>query len=63
MPSNPRCRLASAGEVHAISGLTIEAVELNLPIGSLCEIKSLGDHTSMAEVIGFSGERTLLMPQ
>jgi flagellum-specific ATP synthase len=51
-----------AGEVHAISGLTIEATELNLPIGSLCEIKSLGDRTSMAEVIGFAGDRTLLMP-
>ncbi|HEY1685850.1 MAG TPA: FliI/YscN family ATPase [Tepidisphaeraceae bacterium] len=50
------------GEVHAISGLTIEAIELSLPIGSLCEIKSLGGRTSMAEIIGFAGERTLLMP-
>jgi FliI/YscN family ATPase len=51
-----------AGEVHAISGLTIEAVELSLPIGSLCKIESLGGRISTAEVIGFAGEKTLLMP-
>ena len=52
-----------AGRVSAISGLTIEATELPLPVGSLCKI-SVGNasrQTISAEVIGFQGERTLLM--
>jgi FliI/YscN family ATPase len=50
------------GEVQAISGLTIEAADLVLPLGSLCRIHSFGGRTSTAEVIGFQQERTLLMP-
>src|SRR5438045_1408877 len=49
------------GSVQAISGLTIEASDLALPLGSLCRITSLGGKHSMAEVIGFQSERTLLM--
>src|SRR2546423_4935648 len=49
------------GSVQAISGLTIEASDLALPLGSLCRITSLGGKESMAEVIGFQTERTLLM--
>jgi len=51
-----------AGQVDAISGLTIEAVALALPLGSRCRISSLGGRFSMAEVIGFQGDKTLLMP-
>ena len=50
------------GQVQGVSGLTIEALELALPIGSLCRIHSLGGRSSLAEVIGFSGHHTLLMP-
>ncbi len=50
------------GQVIAISGLTIEATDLALPVGSLCRIHSFGGKTSTAEVIGFRNERTLLMP-
>lgn len=50
------------GKVQGVSGLTIEAGELALPIGSMCRIDSLGGKTSLAEVIGFAGEKTLLMP-
>src|SRR4051812_26551180 len=50
------------GQVQGVSGLTIEASELALPIGSLCRIHSLGGKASLAEVIGFAGEKTLLMP-
>ncbi|MGH7215329.1 MAG: FliI/YscN family ATPase [Tepidisphaeraceae bacterium] len=50
------------GSVQAISGLTIEASELAVPLGSLCRITSLGGRKCMAEVIGFQSERTLLMP-
>ena len=49
------------GEVVGISGLTIEATELALPVGSLCRITSFGGKTCVAEVIGFQQERTLLM--
>jgi flagellum-specific ATP synthase len=50
------------GSVQSISGLTIEACDLPLPLGSLCRIKSFGGRTSTAEVIGFQNDRTLLMP-
>jgi flagellum-specific ATP synthase len=49
------------GQVLGISGLTIEATDLPLPVGALCRIHSFGERTSMAEVIGFHHERTLLM--
>src|ERR1017187_4459600 len=54
--------LGVSGTVHAISGLTIEAADLSLPIGSLCRIESSGQRIGLAEVIGFQQERTLLMP-
>lgn len=50
------------GRVEAISGLTIEAVGLPAPLASMCRIDSMGGQSSTAEVIGFSGEKTLLMP-
>jgi FliI/YscN family ATPase len=49
------------GQVQAIGGLTIEASDLALPVGSLCRIISFGDRHSIAEVIGFQHDRTLLM--
>ena len=57
-----RCPLGVVGQVSAISGLTIEAVDLALPLGSLCRILSFGGKSSLAEVIGFQADRTLLMP-
>lgn len=50
-----------AGQVDSISGLTIEAVSLALPLGSRCRIHSLGGRSSMAEIIGFHGDKTLMM--
>lgn len=50
------------GRVVAISGLTVEAINLALPLGSLCRIHSFGGKSSIAEVIGFQADRTLLMP-
>ena len=49
------------GQVHGISGLTIQANSLPLALGSLCRIDSFGGRTSMAEVIGFQQDTTLLM--
>lgn len=50
-----------AGQVQAIGGLTIEASDLALPVGSLCRIVSFGGRQTIAEVIGFQQDRTLLM--
>ena len=50
------------GQVTGVAGLTIEAIDLTLPLGSLCRINSFGGKTSVCEVIGFRRERTLLMP-
>ena len=50
-----------AGQVQGISGLTIEASDLPIPLGSLCRIDSFGGRSSMAEVIGFQKDATLLM--
>ena len=49
------------GRVQSISGLTIQASGLVLPVGSLCRIISFGGKRVLAEVIGFQQERTLLM--
>jgi FliI/YscN family ATPase len=49
------------GQVQAIGGLTIEASDLPLPVGSLCRIQSYGGRETIAEVIGFQQDRTLLM--
>jgi FliI/YscN family ATPase len=50
------------GRVTAVSGLTIAASGLALPVGAMCRIRTLGGETCPAEVIGFDGEDTLLMP-
>ena len=49
------------GQVQAARGLTIEASDLALPVGSLCRICSFGGRESVAEVIGFQNDHTLLM--
>ena len=58
--------LGVSGRVQAVSGMTIEASDLPLPLGSLCRIERFGDRpgrpTCSAEVIGFQSDRTLLMP-
>lgn len=51
-----------AGTLQSISGLTLEASGLPVPVGSLCRIESFGGRTTHAEVIGFDGDVTLLMP-
>ena len=51
-----------SGQIHGISGLTLEAAELPVPVGSLCRISSFGGRRSLAEVIGFRKDHTLLMP-
>ena len=50
------------GRVQAISGLTIEACDFPVPLGSTCRIDSHGNRSCIAEVIGLQPDRTLLMP-
>jgi flagellum-specific ATP synthase len=54
--------LRVVGRVQGISGLTIEATGLVVPVGSLCRIDGFGGRRCTAEVIGFQQDRTLLMP-
>ncbi|HEY3326034.1 MAG TPA: flagellar protein export ATPase FliI [Novimethylophilus sp.] len=50
------------GRLTRVAGLVMEAVGIKAPVGSVCVV-SLPDGQSVdAEVVGFSGERLLLMP-
>jgi flagellum-specific ATP synthase len=50
------------GTLKRVVGLTLEASGLNMQIGGRCRIDA-ADHSSIeAEVVGFSGDRTFLMP-
>jgi flagellum-specific ATP synthase len=51
-----------AGRVVQVVGLTIEAVGLDCRIGEVCEVRSAGSESLLAEVVGFRSDRTLLMP-
>ncbi len=51
------------GRVTGITGLIIESEGPNVGLGELCRISSEREDVSvMAEVVGFRGERVLLMP-
>ncbi len=52
--------LGLTGRVASVTGMTVEAAGLPLPVGSVCEICAPGRGV-MAEVIGFRGSVTLLM--
>lgn len=51
-----------SGRVTQVVGLVVESNGPNARIGDLCLIESLGDEQIPAEVVGFRGDRTLLMP-
>jgi flagellum-specific ATP synthase len=50
------------GRITRIVGLTLEAVGCQAAIGSRCMIMNSPDSHIEAEVVGFAGERTFLMP-
>jgi flagellum-specific ATP synthase len=51
------------GHVTGVTGLIIESEGPNVGLGDLCQLRSDRDNFSvMAEVVGFRGERVLLMP-
>ncbi len=51
------------GRVEQVIGLVIESQGPGIPVGSLCEVDIFkGRERILAEVVGFRGERVLLMP-
>jgi flagellum-specific ATP synthase len=54
--------LEATGRLTRVTGLTMEAVGLRLPVGSSCVVSQAGAGQVEAEVVGFSGERLFLMP-
>ncbi|MFN3397473.1 MAG: FliI/YscN family ATPase, partial [Sulfurimicrobium sp.] len=50
------------GRLTRVTGLVMEAVGLKLAVGSGCIVSLPDGHNVEAEVVGFAGERLLLMP-
>jgi flagellum-specific ATP synthase len=54
--------IAASGRLTRVSGLVMEAVGLQLPVGSQCHVQVPGGQSIEAEVAGFSGDRLFIMP-
>lgn len=54
--------LEVAGRITKLTGLVMEAVGIKLPVGSACFVPLPEGRRVEAEVVGFDGERLLLMP-
>ncbi len=52
-----------AGRIIKLTGLVMEAAGIKLPIGSACYVPLSGGRRVEAEVVGFDGDKLLLMPQ
>lgn len=50
------------GQISALTGLTVEAVDFAAPVGAQCRIVTRNGSVIPAEVIGFRAEATVLMP-
>lgn len=57
-----RAPLIVEGKLTRMVGLTLEAAGCQAPVGGRCIIQSAANQTIEAEVVGFSGDRTYLMP-
>ncbi|WP_448563741.1 flagellar protein export ATPase FliI [Thalassotalea ganghwensis] len=55
-------QLAVAGRLVRVVGLTLEAVGVKASVGSQCLVETSAGEL-LAEVVGFSGETTFLMPE
>jgi flagellum-specific ATP synthase len=53
---------AAEGRLQRVSGLVLEAQGLSLPVGSQCWIDADDGRQVLAEVVGFAGDRSFLMP-
>ncbi|ANB02793.1 flagellar protein export ATPase FliI [Ectothiorhodospira sp. BSL-9] len=54
--------VVAEGRLVRMVGLTLEAEGCQVSVGGRCRVVSLDGHEVEAEVVGFSGERTYLMP-
>ncbi|GAB2614196.1 flagellar protein export ATPase FliI [Novilysobacter erysipheiresistens] len=61
-PQPPSLGLAREGVLRRAVGLTLEASGCSAPLGSRCRVETSGGHWVDTEVVGFSGDRTFLMP-
>ncbi|QSX77608.1 flagellar protein export ATPase FliI [Agrilutibacter solisilvae] len=61
-PQPPSAGLAREGVLRRAVGLTLEASGCSAPMGSRCRVETFGGRWVDAEVVGFSGDRTFLMP-
>lgn len=50
------------GRLTRVAGLVMEAVGIKAPVGSVCVVSLPNGQTVDAEVVGFSGDKLLLMP-
>ena len=50
------------GVLRRAVGLTLEATGCEAPLGARCSVESSGGRWVDAEVVGFAGDRTFLMP-
>jgi len=50
-----------SGRVVEVTGLTVVAEGLNLPVGAMCEIVPRAADATLAQVVGLRGSQTLLM--
>ena len=50
------------GRVAEVTGLTVVADGLPVPLGAMCEIDARGGGAVFAQVVGFRNEATILMP-
>ncbi|MEE9354136.1 MAG: flagellar protein export ATPase FliI [Methylococcaceae bacterium] len=50
------------GKLSRMVGLTLEALGCKAPVGSRCQIIAANGRSIEAEVVGFAGEKTYLMP-
>jgi len=61
-PAGERFGLIREGILRRAVGLTLEASGCTAPLGSSCKIEICGGRWIEAEVVGFSGDLTALMP-
>jgi flagellum-specific ATP synthase len=54
--------LETVGTLVRVAGLVLEAAGVRVPVGSVCEVRSPGLPTVLAEVVGFNADRAYLMP-
>ncbi|MBS7457219.1 flagellar protein export ATPase FliI [Coralloluteibacterium stylophorae] len=61
-PALPARGITREGVLKRAVGLTLEATGCEAPLGSTCRVEAMGGSWVDAEVVGFAGERTYLMP-